>query len=54
VGGGAIFCGVLAPVMRRDFRRELAARGFCTHCGYALTDNVSGVCPECGTKAAVE
>lgn len=22
--------------------------GFCTHCGYDLTGNTSGVCPECG------
>lgn len=24
----------------------------CSRCGYDLTGNVSGVCPECGTKAA--
>ncbi len=23
--------------------------GHCNHCGYNLTGNVSGVCPECGT-----
>jgi len=23
--------------------------GFCTRCGYDLTGNTSGVCPECGT-----
>lgn len=22
--------------------------GYCAHCGYDLTDNTSGVCPECG------
>lgn len=27
-------------------RRE---RGLCFRCGYDLTGNVSGVCPECGT-----
>jgi len=26
-----------------------AARNLCPFCGYALTGNVSGVCPECGT-----
>ena len=24
--------------------------GFCRTCGYDLNGNVSGVCPECGTK----
>ncbi len=23
----------------------------CQHCGYNLTGNVSGICPECGVKA---
>lgn len=26
--------------------------GRCRHCGYNLTGNVSGVCPECGTAVA--
>jgi hypothetical protein len=30
-------------------RRQL--RGQCPACGYDLTGNVSGVCPECGTPA---
>ena len=32
-------------------RRRAAARRpeLCPHCGYDLTGNVSGVCPECGT-----
>jgi hypothetical protein len=32
---------------RRQHEREL--RGECQACGYNLTGNVSGVCPECGT-----
>jgi hypothetical protein len=31
----------------RDHRRDLAEH--CVGCGYNLTGNVSGVCPECGT-----
>lgn len=26
------------------------SEGHCRRCGYDLTDNVSGVCPECGTE----
>ena len=32
---------------RRRVRRRRAA-GLCAACGYSLTANVSGVCPECG------
>jgi hypothetical protein len=28
--------------------RERRAKGLCVGCGYDLTGNVSGVCPECG------
>ncbi len=33
--------------LRRWRRRK---RGACVACGYDLTGNVSGVCPECGTE----
>jgi hypothetical protein len=35
---------------RRGLRRILAGRGvpICVSCGYGLTGNVSGICPECG------
>jgi hypothetical protein len=26
--------------------------GHCRHCGYSLTGNTSGVCPECGTRVS--
>jgi len=32
--------------LRRYRRRR---RGLCTQCGYSLTGNISGICPECGT-----
>lgn len=31
--------------IRREARRR---EGTCLHCGYNLTGNLSGVCPECG------
>ena len=36
--------------LRRWRRRRRAAAGHCQECDYDLTGNVSGVCPECGTK----
>jgi hypothetical protein len=33
--------------IRRSWHRK---RGLCQHCGYDLTGNVSGVCPECGER----
>lgn len=38
---------IRGPVRRYRRRR----RGLCARCGYNLTGNVSGVCPECGAKA---
>jgi len=33
-------------------RRKRVKRGLCPHCGYNLTGNASGVCPECGSAVA--
>ena len=38
---------IRGPVRRWRRRRK----GWCIPCGYDLTGNVSGVCPECGSKA---
>lgn len=48
----AITLGVLIGYLSRrlDQPRRWAAEGKCTTCGYDLTGNVSGTCPECGTK----
>jgi hypothetical protein len=35
------------------WRHERAKRNPCVHCGYSLTGNVSGRCPECGRTARV-
>jgi len=30
--------------------RRHPVQGHCTHCGYNLAGNTSGICPECGTR----
>jgi hypothetical protein len=42
----AIYPGLI--LLRRWRSRRRCARGFCGSCGYNLTGNVSGTCPECG------
>ena len=52
--------GIAVWFTRRDIRRrlraQLARKGvpICIPCGYNLTGNESGVCPECGTKVTKE
>ena len=38
----------IEPLIREG--RPLHPLGHCQQCGYNLTGNVSGVCPECGTE----
>jgi hypothetical protein len=38
-------CALIRGPLRRRRRRK---RGLCVGCGYDLTGNVSGICPECG------
>ena len=51
--GGVV--GVVAFVLELDAERRRRlwwsrrAAGLCNRCGYDLTGNVSGACPECGT-----
>ena len=50
----AFFFAVVSFIMlccpRIILRRIRHQRGLCLNCGYNLTGNVSGVCPECGEK----
>jgi hypothetical protein len=53
------FLGVLIPTaslwyLERPPRCRSRARGHCQECGYDLTGNESGRCPECGTEVAHE
>ncbi|MGD2111002.1 MAG: hypothetical protein PVI86_16620 [Phycisphaerae bacterium] len=49
----AWFC-LLRRRFRRSLRRRLREQGvpICIPCGYDLTGNASGMCPECGTRVA--
>ncbi len=51
--GGVLLAVALVQGMSRWFTRvraiERQAQNRCQGCGYDLTGNVSGVCPECGT-----
>jgi hypothetical protein len=46
----ALVIGLLA-VLRRLKSGEQVNHPLCRKCGYSLTGNVSGVCPECGAEA---
>jgi hypothetical protein len=55
VGGGLAFILMswfLRARVRRSLRQQLFERGvpICVVCGYDLTGNESGVCPECGVE----
>ncbi len=52
----ALFAGIVLPVLVAIkviyilwIRERLSRKGNCPHCGYNLTGNESGVCPECAT-----
>ena len=48
----AVFAAAAVWLQSDDRRKRRKERGQCHHCGYSLTGNVSGVCPECGTRLA--
>lgn len=52
----AITIGILIALLSRraDQPAKWAAEGKCRQCGYDLTGNVSGICPECGTTLKSE
>lgn len=47
----AVVCGALAVVAEAFWRGlyKASPSDFCHHCGYDLTLDESGVCPECGS-----
>ena len=43
---------IATVLLRRRDRRKASRPGLCVKCGYDLTGNKSGVCPECGKAIA--
>ncbi|HEY3241813.1 MAG TPA: hypothetical protein VGM03_00550 [Phycisphaerae bacterium] len=41
---------LVAPTLWLWVRDRRPKPGHCQRCGYDLTGNTSGVCPECGTR----
>lgn len=46
-----LFAAVAGGLIAYTLRRQLEP-GQCLRCGYDLTGNISGICPECGTSVA--
>jgi hypothetical protein len=49
IGVPIAFCVVLRALANAQ-RRDRVRGGRCISCGYDLSGNVSGVCPECGER----
>jgi hypothetical protein len=49
-GCGAASFALLGPPLLRPWLQRRKSVWQCQKCGYDLTGNVSGVCPECGSK----
>ena len=47
---GPFVVGTVVAIVhwKRDLKRDRQEHGMCGDCGYNLTGNESGVCPECG------
>jgi hypothetical protein len=50
--GTAFLVAVVVAFVVRGPRGDPPPPGHCVTCGYDLTGNTSGTCPECGTAVA--
>ncbi|MBN1343421.1 MAG: hypothetical protein JXQ73_12110 [Phycisphaerae bacterium] len=41
---------ITAPTVLAFWRGKRIPTGHCQHCGYDLTANTTGICPECGER----
>jgi hypothetical protein len=48
--GFAIALAIVGNIMAWRYRPRVPEASKCRRCGYDLRGNVSGVCPECGTR----
>ena len=44
----------ILPLLRFSRVLRPTPKGLCSACGYNLTGNISGTCPECGTKIRID
>jgi hypothetical protein len=51
---GWVFLLVAAPTVFLWYRDRRPPPGHCRNCGYDLTGNLSGACPECGTRVTTK
>ncbi len=50
LSGGPVCASILTALVLRFALPDLPRPGHCSRCGYNLTGNESGTCPECGTE----
>jgi predicted Zn-ribbon and HTH transcriptional regulator len=53
VGVATMLGEVVKPLLGRKLRHHRRRRGLCHRCGYDLTGNTSGRCPECASAVVI-
>ncbi len=50
----AVVFNIIHRAFVESWRQRRRMLHFCEYCGYDLSGNISGVCPECGTRIEPE